>query len=385
MQKRILIFSDSHSHCGVGINMAALLEELLARGYETFCAQQREDTGIQRRLAKLGVRYFWFPRAPGEDIAAFINDQATPEKIFRETRPDLIFCANGTPAGSHGAIQAAHKLGIPYMIREGLVAEQFFGGNDGERAALRRNYMGARAVITKSRENLDFLQSRLDLPADFGRVIPNSAADAFFTPRNEAARAARRRKLGLSEEDILCFTAAGLRPVKGYVHQIQALRHLERHALFQRIKFAWAGDGPMREFLDRQIARFGFADRIHLLGHVADVAEWLDAADMFILPSLGEGMPGCVLEAMAKGVPVIATPAGGTPEALGDCGHLLPETEDENTRASALAEAILRWADDDNARRRAGERARARARARFTRAPMLKAYMESIEQLFAAL
>ena len=280
---------------------------------------------------------------------------------------------------------AARGLAIPYMIREGLIAERFFAGNDGDRAALRRNYLAARTVIAQSRENLDFLRSRLDLPADFGRVIANSAADAFFAPCNQAARAARRRQLGLSETDILRFTAAGLRPIKGYAVQIQAMRHLERRSPSHRIRFAWAGGGPMRDFLDRQIARFGFAGHIHLLGHVADAAEWLDAADMFILPSLGEGMPGSVLEAMAKGVPVIATPAGGTPEALGDCGHLLPETEDENGRASALAEAILNWADDDNARRRAGERGRARARAHFTRAPMLKAYMESIEQLFAAL
>ena len=61
---------------------------------------------------------------------------------------------------------AARGLAIPYMIREGLIAERFFAGNDGDRAALRRNYLAARTVIAQSRENLDFLRSRLDLPAE---------------------------------------------------------------------------------------------------------------------------------------------------------------------------------------------------------------------------
>ncbi|MEE8171908.1 MAG: glycosyltransferase family 4 protein [Alphaproteobacteria bacterium] len=384
MEKRILVYSDSHIQCGVGVNMAALLEELVRRGYTTFCAQRHEDTGFQRRLAAQGVKYFWFPRAPEEDIAAFINDQATPYEIFRQARPDLIFCTNGTPSGCYGAILAARKLGIPYMISEGLIAEQFLGGNDTERAALKRHYLSARAVIAISRENLEYLRARLELPADFGRVIPNSAADSFFEPVDKTVRATRRRQLGVAEADILCFTAAGLRPVKGYADQIQALRHLEKHALFQRLKFAWAGDGPMRGFLEKQIARFGFTERVHLLGHSWQVAEWFDAADIFILPSLDEGMPAVVLEAMAKGLPVIATPAGGTPEALGDCGFLLPEIDDDNARAGALAEAILNWASDTEARRRAGARGRARARASFTRKQMLNAYIDSIEQVLAA-
>lgn len=384
MEKRILVFTDSHIQCGVGVNMAALLEELVGRGHTTFCAQRHEDTEYQRRLAALGVKYFWFPRAPDEDVAAFINDQTTPYEIFRQARPDLIFCTNGTPAGCYGAILAARKLKIPYMISEGLIAAQFFGGNDAERGALKRHYLAARAVITISQENLDYLRARLELPADFGRVVPNSAADLYFEPEDEAARALRRRQLGVSDGDILCFTAAGLRPVKGYAYQIQALRYLERQPCFDRLKFAWAGDGPMRGFLEQQIAKFGFAERIHLLGHTWDVTEWLDAADIFILPSVDEGMPAVVLEAMAKGLPVIASRAGGTPEALGDCGFLLADADGDYARARVLAEAISSWAGDKQARLRAGACGHARARAKFTRQQMLDAYIDIIEHALAA-
>jgi len=95
-------------------------------------------------------------------------------------------------------------------------------------------------------------------------------------------------------------------------------------------------------------------------------------------------MPAVVLEAMAKGLPVIATPAGGTPEALGDCGYLLPATEDDNSRARALAKAIVNWAGDPQARRCAGASGRTRARAKFTRQQMLSAYLDVIAQILAA-
>ncbi|MDA0231621.1 MAG: glycosyltransferase family 4 protein [Proteobacteria bacterium] len=384
MNKRIMVFTDSHIQCGVGVNMAALLEALIGCGYSVSCAQRYEDTEYQRRLAALGVQYYWFPRSPDEDIAGFINDHQTPYEIFRQARPDLIYCANGAPAGCYGAVVAARKLNIPFVISEGLIAEQFLGGNDAERAALKRHYLAARAVIAISQENLDFLRTRLGLPTDLGHVIPNSAADTYFEPMDKAVRAARRGQLGVSDADILCFTAAGLRPVKGYAQQIQALHYLEKHALFARLKFAWAGDGPLREFLEQQTAKHGFTNQIHFLGHSWEVAKWLDAADIFILPSLGEGMPAVVLEAMAKGLPVIATSAGGTPEALGDCGHLLPQIEDDNSRARALAAAILDWADNPEARRRAGARGRARAQAKFTRNQMLGAYLDLIGQSLAA-
>lgn len=384
MNKRILVFTDSHIECGVGVNMAALLEALVQCGYSVSCAQRYEDTEYQRRLAAQGVTYYWFPRSPDEDIAAFINDHQTPYEIFRQARPDLIYCTNGAPAGCYGAIVAARKLNIPFIISEGLIAEQFLGGNDAERAALKRHYLAARAVITISQHNLELLRTRLGLPADLGQVIANSAADSYFEPVDKDVRAARRRQLGVAEADILCFTAAGLRPIKGYAHQIQALRHLKNHALFRRLKFAWAGDGPLRGFLEQQTAKHGFAEHIHFLGHSWQVAEWFDAADMFILPSLGEGMPAVVLEAMAKGLPVIATPVGGTPEALGDCGYLLPATEDDNSRARALAAAILDWAGDPEARRHAGARGSARARAKFTRQLMLSAYLDVIAQTLAA-
>jgi hypothetical protein len=79
------------------------------------------------------------------EVGAFINDHQTPYEIFRQARPDLVYCTNGAPAGCYGAIVVARKLDIPFVISEGLITEQFLGGTDAERAALKRHYLAARA------------------------------------------------------------------------------------------------------------------------------------------------------------------------------------------------------------------------------------------------
>ena len=107
-----------------------------------------------------------------------------------------------------------------------------------------------------------------------------------------------------------------------------------------------------------------------LLGQRWEVSPWLDAADIFVLPSYSEGLPAAVVEAMAKGVPVAATNVGGVAEGLGDCGRLQAPPTDPARTATELAETIAVWAADGDLRRGIGEAGRARARANFSQAGM---------------
>ena len=383
MPGRILVFTDSHSGCGVGINMAALLEQLVAAGYEVFCAQRREQTPAQNHLADLGVRYLWFERNPDDDFSAFANDRVTPERIFAQSRPDLIFFMNGHPLGTFAAIDVALAGGLPYVIREGVVAPHFLPEGEAQRHALKAHYRGARAVMTNCAENMEHLISFLGASADFGHLILNGAADKYFAPRDEAAREACRAELGVSAEDILCFTAAMLESAKGYQYQLGAIQILRDQAIGARLKFAWAGEGSQREFLQGAIAKFGLETRISLLGQLGDVARLLDAADIFVFPSESEGLPAAVLEAMAKGVPVLATDVGGISEGLGDCGLLLPRGVDFAELSQGLAAALAELAQDDARRREIGARGRARASAQFTRTRMMAEILAIIEAAMA--
>lgn len=383
MPGRVLVYTDSHSGCGVGINMAALMERLVAAGYAVFCAQRREQTALQSRLTDLGVRYQWFERNPDDDFSAFANDRRTPERLFAEVRPDIIFFMNGHPLGTFGAIATALAGGLPYVIREGVVAPHFLPGGEAQRRALKAHYLGARAVMTNCAENLQHLRKFLGVSDDFGHPILNGAADKYFMPRDAAVRQACRAELGVSEDDILCFTAAMLESAKGYQYQLGAYQILRDQPVGARLKFAWAGEGTQREFLEKAIVKFGLESHVSLLGQLDDVTRLLDAADIFVFPSESEGLPAAILEAMAKGVPVIAADVGGISEGLGDCGLLLPRSKDFTELSQALAAALAGLAPDGARRREIGARGRARASAQFTRTRMMAEILAVIEAAMA--
>ncbi|HTC19861.1 MAG TPA: glycosyltransferase, partial [bacterium] len=90
--------------------------------------------------------------------------------------------------------------------------------------------------------------------------------------------------------------------------------------------FLWAGDGPLREQIEEKIEHYGLKQNFHLLGWHQDVASLFAASNVLFLPSLHEGLPRVVLQAMAAGRPVVATAVNGTPEAVqqGRTGFLVP-------------------------------------------------------------
>ena len=127
----------------------------------------------------------------------------------------------------------------------------------------------------------------------------------------------------------------------------------------------------------------GGGEHVHLIGLRNDVPDLLDAADIFVVPSQYEGMPLGVLEAMAKGLPVVATAVAGTPEALGGTGFLLPEPA-EALVVEPLAAAIRELAVDADLRRASGEAARERAAQQFTLARMEASYLDLFGRLLEA-
>jgi glycosyltransferase involved in cell wall biosynthesis len=124
-----------------------------------------------------------------------------------------------------------------------------------------------------------------------------------------------------------------------------------------------AGDGAERAALEAQRAALGLDARVRFLGRVDDVAELLAGADVCVMPSRHEGLGVAALEAMAAGVPVVASRVGGLPEAVvdGATGCLVAPDD-----ASALADALGRLVADRDLRRALGAAGAARVRARFS-------------------
>jgi glycosyltransferase involved in cell wall biosynthesis len=140
------------------------------------------------------------------------------------------------------------------------------------------------------------------------------------------------------------------------------------------------GEGPDRDAVAQAIHDRGLADRVELTGTREDVAQILARADVFVLSSRSEGMPMSALEAMAAGLPVVATAVGGVPELVvdGETGFLVPPGD-----APALSRALDRILGDPDLRRRLGEAGRQRAGGMFALPEWQAAHLRLYEELLA--
>jgi glycosyltransferase involved in cell wall biosynthesis len=144
-----------------------------------------------------------------------------------------------------------------------------------------------------------------------------------------------------------------------------------RPELRARTRLLLVGDGPLLADLRARAESLGLADITWLPGASSEVPAMLRAMDVFVLPSLNEGISNTILEAMATGLPVLASAAGGNVELVEDgvVGALFPPGD-----VPALARLIERYLDEAALRRRHGAAARAAAEARFSLPAMVDAY-----------
>jgi glycosyltransferase involved in cell wall biosynthesis len=169
---------------------------------------------------------------------------------------------------------------------------------------------------------------------------------------------------------------SGLRPGKGLETMIEALALLRADG--SGAELVVAGEGDERAALERLAATLGVADAVHLPGHSPDPYRFLAALDAFVLPSWAESFPYSVLEAMAVGLPIVATDVGGIGEAIEDgASGLLVAPRD----AGALATAARALLDDRAGAARLAEAARARRAELFSMAAMVGGTLEVYGEL----
>jgi glycosyltransferase involved in cell wall biosynthesis len=171
-------------------------------------------------------------------------------------------------------------------------------------------------------------------------------------PPDPALRAGLRKSLGAGEEDVVLLSVSALAPGKGHRDLLRALVRVPGHRLWL------AGDGPLRAPLTRECESLGLTPRVQFLGFRTDIFPLLHAADLFALATESEGLGSSILEAMAAGLPVVATRVGGVPEIVeeGKTGVLVPAADPD-----ALGEALARIAPDRVLRERMGGCGRQRA------------------------
>ena len=200
--------------------------------------------------------------------------------------------------------------------------------------------------------------------------VPTGVDSARFHPGDKAEA---RRQLALDHSAKYIGIAATLRSWKGHLYLIEAFARLV--AEDARLRLLIVGDGPMREVLEQRIAQLGLASQVMLTGRQEAVEIWLQAMDLFCLPSYAnEGVPQAVLQAMLTGLPVVTTPVGSITEAVTDevTGVIVPPKD-----VAALADALRRMLNDVELSRRLGAAAREDIARRFSTGAMV-ARMEKI-------
>ncbi len=168
-------------------------------------------------------------------------------------------------------------------------------------------------------------------------VIRNGLEAAPISPaERQRQRAALLQELKLRADAKLIGMVARLQPVKGHRYFIEAAAQVAKADADAH--FVLVGDGALRRDIETQAAQFGLTGRVHLLGDRPNAARIAAGFDVAVLTSLHEGLPNAVMEAMAAGVPVVATAVGGTTELIadGETGFLVPPAD-----ADAPAQRIL--------------------------------------------
>ncbi len=232
-------------------------------------------------------------------------------------RSPIVATPHGSPPAGHPSTFVRCMSSILYYISEALVLD------------------GASAITTVSRKEYEFFRNKY--PTKIVEHIPNGVDTSFFKP-DKSKREMFRQKFQVADDEVLVLYFAGLRTQKGVLILLDAIRNVMKKNM--KIAFLIAGPGPLashiKTFVDDQRNR-----RIHTITEYIphEYTPYLyNACDIYVLPSFHEGMPLSLMEAMACGKPVIATPVGDVPLLVekGINGFLVP-TNDVNALSDTIA------------------------------------------------
>jgi len=288
-------------------------------------------------------------------------------KIIRTLRPDIVHCHN---------IYAFLYAGLVawWCRHRGLVVTKH-GQTIPDTPLVRWLFpllLRRAAVVCVSQDIRDSMESRFPASAGNLRYIRNGIDMSAYGAASD--RAAIRTSLGVDRDSVVLGSIGRLTVEKGYDVLLTAFANVDARG--RKLRLVIAGDGPCRDELTQQISRLGLSDRVKLLGERHDVPELLSGFDAFVLASRSEGQPLSVIEAMASGLPIIATTAGGIPSLVrhGVCGVLVSPND-----SAALQATLTDFIDRPDEFRAFGRVAEQTAKSAFGVSQMLADYEQVYE------
>ena len=208
-------------------------------------------------------------------------------------------------------------------------------------------------------------------------VVPNGTEIGTST-LSLAARAGLKTQWAIPQDAYVVGTVARFFWKKGYEHFLQmASLVLEKRP---KVYFVAIGDGPLKGSMEETARQMGIAERVVFVGWQADAALKMQVFDLYVCPSIIEGMSNALLEAMANGLPVVATAVGGNLETVteGITGLLVPPAN-----PSAMADAVIKFVDDPVLGLRLGEAGRLLVASKYTTKAMIRRMEDLYDSLLA--
>ncbi len=200
----------------------------------------------------------------------------------------------------------------------------------------------------------------------------------------EGNRERGRAAAGVRDDQLMILTVASLRPNKGHRYLLQALPHVLQR--LPHVHAVFAGDGPLRSSLEHLASELNIAHKVTFLGYRRDVGDLLKAADVFVLPSIQEGLGSSLLDVMFARVPLVTTSAGGIPEVVGmnvpgaePVAMVVPPHNPE-----ALARALILTLESPELRNAMVDRAEQRALQLHTTDHMVEHTLQVYREILAA-
>jgi glycosyltransferase involved in cell wall biosynthesis len=371
-----------------------IMSHLAKMGYQVTAVRPYHESPLAEKEKALGIQQYWLDYSTSTDLSRILRNTLDAEALYREIQPNFIIFSDGWPFSHFAAKQVAIQQHIPYMMAIGLATPEHinFSLGDGVPYAegVLYQYGLARTFNTAAQEHLDILQQQFKLPLNKGNMVYYGRSEQYFAAPNLTTRETLRQSLGIPEDGVMCITTARLAPIKGHHYQLEAIAQLKHTPAWSKLYFVWAGTGKgsdrdLEPELQAKIEQLGVTDRVTLIGQQWNIPDWLDASDIFVLTSLAEAAPSfAVMEAMAKGLPIVASAAGGIPEGLGNTGKLLPDPNvNPEKTVKALVQTLQEWTDNAELRHKIGKKCKQRAEQLFKEERMLRETIEIIQQVIA--
>lgn len=356
---------------GLENGVVNLVNKLPPESYRHAIVCLSEATSFRDRITRDDVEIYEMHKRPGQDFATWWRLY----RLFRRLRPRIVHTRN---IGCLEMQIPAWLARVPCRVHgeHGWDVSDPNGSNRKYQWLRRLHSPLVQRFIALSRELESYLFDRAGIARrKIARIYNGVDGERFCAADSEAL------PLGWADDDSVVFGTVGrMHGVKDQTNLCAAFIRLcqEHTGLAPRMRLVLVGDGPLKAECESLLGTAGLETQCWLPGKRNDVPQIMQALDVFVLPSQAEGISNTILEAMACGLPVVATDVGGNSELVvdGETGTLVPPGD-----PSSMADAMARYAQDQALRKAHGQAAQARIAEHFSMQRMLSAYDTVYQQL----